>query len=185
MANPFLVFDENKTNLVTDDQYQTSTQRLNGVQREIAVSPLHNKLYLQTSVASSAIAQFIEDNGGTPQEDKAAFLAAFKTAFSTAATGSRRTIHGYGFTVSPIQWDGTSAPYTYTLTDPTNLVDLNYNSYLLISPDQTTVAAEMNDMAACGILTNLHPTLNNTIVMRAYNRKPQYQLGFTIIWANA
>ena len=39
----FKLFDENKTNMMSDTEYNINTQRLNGVQAGIASSQLQNK----------------------------------------------------------------------------------------------------------------------------------------------
>ena len=42
--NNFKVFDEKKTNVMSDTDYANHTQRSNGVQSGVASSALHNKL---------------------------------------------------------------------------------------------------------------------------------------------
>ena len=58
-ANNFKVFNESKTNIMSDTDYGTHIQRENGVSSGLAVSALHNKLYRQTSIAAKAVADFI------------------------------------------------------------------------------------------------------------------------------
>ena len=58
-ANNFKVFNESKTNIMSDTDYGTHIQRKNGVSSGLAVSALHNKLYRQTSIAAKAVADFI------------------------------------------------------------------------------------------------------------------------------
>ena len=58
-ANNFKVFNESKTNIMSDTDYGIHIQRENGVSSGLAVSALHNKLYRQTSIAAKAVADFI------------------------------------------------------------------------------------------------------------------------------
>ena len=59
----FLIFDQNKANMIGDEAYQTSTQRLNGVQSGVASSMLNNKFAYQVSLVAYAIAQIMNQNG--------------------------------------------------------------------------------------------------------------------------
>lgn len=62
-TNNIKIFDENKTNMLTDVEYSTNAQRLNGVQSGVASSKLQNKTLYQTSLISYAIAQFMNEMG--------------------------------------------------------------------------------------------------------------------------
>ena len=57
------LFDENKANLLTDTEYNTNTQRLNGVQSGVASSKLNNKAMYQVSLVAYAIGQLMAANG--------------------------------------------------------------------------------------------------------------------------
>ena len=46
--NNFKLFDEKKANMMSDDDYATNQQRLNGVQSGVASSQLQNKTLYQT-----------------------------------------------------------------------------------------------------------------------------------------
>lgn len=59
----FLLFDENKANIMPDEQYQSYSQRLNGVQSGIASSMLNNKFAYQVSLMAYALAQLMNANG--------------------------------------------------------------------------------------------------------------------------
>lgn len=59
----FKLFDENKTNMMSDTEYNINTQRLNGVQAGIASSQLQNKTLHQTSLVAYSIAQIMIQNG--------------------------------------------------------------------------------------------------------------------------
>lgn len=57
------LFDENKSNMMTDTEYGTNTQRANGVQTGVASSELQNKFQYQVSLVAYAIAQLMMANG--------------------------------------------------------------------------------------------------------------------------
>lgn len=59
----FKLFDENKTNMMSDTEYNINTQRLNGVQAGIASSQLQNKTLYQTSLVAYSLAQIMMQNG--------------------------------------------------------------------------------------------------------------------------
>lgn len=62
-VNNFKLFDENKANMMTDDDYAINQQRLNGVQSGVASSQLQNKTLYQTALMCYALAQLMEANG--------------------------------------------------------------------------------------------------------------------------
>ena len=68
----FKLFDENKTNMMSDTEYNINTQRLNGVQAGIASSQLQNKTLYQTSLVAYSLAQIMMQNG-YDASDSAAF----------------------------------------------------------------------------------------------------------------
>ena len=57
------LFDENKANMLSDEEYNTNIQRLNGVQTGVASSSLQNKTLYQTSLVAYAIGQLMIANG--------------------------------------------------------------------------------------------------------------------------
>lgn len=59
----FKLFDENKTNMMSDTEYNINVQRLNGVQAGIASSQLQNKTLYQTSLVAYSLAQIMMQNG--------------------------------------------------------------------------------------------------------------------------
>lgn len=61
--NNFKLFDENKSNMMTDVEYNTNNQRLNGVQSGVASSQLQNKTLYQTALMCYALAQIMAANG--------------------------------------------------------------------------------------------------------------------------
>lgn len=71
------LFDENKGNMLTDTEFDISTQRLNGLQAGIASSQLQNKAMYQASLVAYAIAQVMMQNGKNANDTDAvsAFVA--------------------------------------------------------------------------------------------------------------
>ena len=71
------LFDENKGNMLTDTEFNISTQRLNGLQAGIASSQLQNKAMYQASLVAYAIAQVMMQNGKNANDTDAvsAFVA--------------------------------------------------------------------------------------------------------------
>ena len=57
------LFDENKSNMMSDTDYGTNTQRTNGVHTGVASSELQNKFQYQVSLVAYAIAQLMMSNG--------------------------------------------------------------------------------------------------------------------------
>ena len=62
-SNNFKIFDENKQNILSDEEYNVNTQRTNGVQAGIASSKLNNKFSYQVSLMAYALAQLMIENG--------------------------------------------------------------------------------------------------------------------------
>lgn len=90
-TNGFLVFDENRVNLLTDSEYQNSDYRKGGAVSGIAPSNIHNKLYLQTSLMSAALAQVIADTGQTVSDgSKDTLVAQLKALLGGTNYGSIR-----------------------------------------------------------------------------------------------
>lgn len=71
------LFDENKGNMLTDTEFNISTQRLNGLQTGVASSQLQNKAMYQASLMAYAIAQVMMQNGKNANDTDAvsAFVA--------------------------------------------------------------------------------------------------------------
>ena len=61
--NNFKLFDENKSNMMADVDYNVNQQRLNGVQSGVASSQLQNKTLYQTALMCYALAQLMTANG--------------------------------------------------------------------------------------------------------------------------
>lgn len=62
-VNNIKIFDQNKSNMLTDEAYSSNVQRINGVQQGIASSQLQNKTLYQVSLVAFAIGQMMQANG--------------------------------------------------------------------------------------------------------------------------
>lgn len=62
-TNNFLIFDQNKLNIVDDNAYQQSSYRQNGATTGVAPSTIHNKMYYQSSIMTSAMGQVFANKG--------------------------------------------------------------------------------------------------------------------------
>lgn len=62
-VNNIKIFDQNKSNMLTDEAYSSNVQRINGVQQGIASSQLQNKTLYQVSLVAYAIGQMMQANG--------------------------------------------------------------------------------------------------------------------------
>lgn len=84
-TNNFLVFNEDNSNVLTNEQYATDTQRVSGVTPGKAKSTLHNKLYRQVSIMVSAIGQVITNSGLDANDSNFANLvSAIQSVFKDA-----------------------------------------------------------------------------------------------------
>lgn len=70
-TNNLKIFDENKGNIMSTQEYSTNAQRLNGVQQGIASSMLQNKTLYQLSLVAYAIGQMMVNNGLDANDDNA------------------------------------------------------------------------------------------------------------------
>lgn len=70
-TNNIKIFDENKGNIMSTEEYGTNSQRLNGVQQGIASSMLQNKTLYQLSLVAYAIGQMMVNNGLDANDDNA------------------------------------------------------------------------------------------------------------------
>lgn len=104
-SSNFLLFDENKSNMQSDEEYSINTQRLNGVQSGIASSKLNNKFAYQVSLVAYAIAQAMQNNGmdALDTDTVSTFVNNFATTFmqtsvnkaSAAEAASRQVENKY------------------------------------------------------------------------------------------
>ena len=59
----FKIFAEGATNIQSDSEYETDTQRQNGVSPGLAIPSVHNKLYKQATIMAAALAQVLVEQG--------------------------------------------------------------------------------------------------------------------------
>ena len=70
-TNNIKIFDENKSNMMSTQEYSTNAQRLNGVQQGVASSMLQNKTLYQVSLIAYAIGQMMVNNGLDANDENA------------------------------------------------------------------------------------------------------------------
>lgn len=61
--NDFLIFNQNNNNTLTQTEFQSDSQRIDGLQGGIARSKIHNKILRQASIAVNALSRLIIDSG--------------------------------------------------------------------------------------------------------------------------
>ena len=79
----FQIFAESATDMQTDIEYSTDSQRINGVEPGLAKAELHNKLYRQATVMVAALAQVLVERGFSAMDnDYNGLVAAIRQAFT-------------------------------------------------------------------------------------------------------
>lgn len=86
--NDFLQFDSSDTNTLTQAEYLTDTQRINGCTTGIARSKLFNRALRQVSSMCAAIGSIINSNGGSAVEDQTTLIASLKNYLLGIGTGT-------------------------------------------------------------------------------------------------
>lgn len=98
MANSnFKVFAESVAalNVVSDAEYATDTQRINGVVPGLAPAALHNKLYKQATIMAAALAQVLVEQGQDALDsDYAALVASIKKSLVLSLNGEKPDKNG-------------------------------------------------------------------------------------------
>lgn len=87
-SNNFLVFNQNKQNMISDAIYQGLQYRLNGVTPGIAPSANHNKMFYQWSMMCAAFGQFVANAGFDASDADLALLTNNITQALLSFTGS-------------------------------------------------------------------------------------------------
>ena len=120
----FQIFDESMTDVMTDLDYQSDSQRTNGVIPGVADPLLHNKLYRQCSVMAYAIAQVISARGyNADDSDPAALANAIQRTFAFSVNGNVPNASGAVTAVRPIDaWPVGSLFMTFSNTNPATLL---------------------------------------------------------------
>ncbi len=91
-SSNFKVFAESVAalNVVSDAEYATDTQRINGVVPGLAPAALHNKLYKQATIMAAALAQVIVEQGQDALDsDYEKLVASIKNSFVLSLNGER------------------------------------------------------------------------------------------------
>jgi hypothetical protein len=82
-------------NVVSDAEYATDTQRINGVVPGLASAALHNKLYKQATIMAAALAQVLVEQGQDALDsDYAALVASIKKTFMLSLNGEKPDAKG-------------------------------------------------------------------------------------------
>lgn len=82
-------------NVVSDAEYATDTQRINGVVPGLASAALHNKLYKQATIMAAALAQVLVEQGQDALDnDYAALVASLKKSLVLSLNGEKPDRNG-------------------------------------------------------------------------------------------
>lgn len=82
-------------NVVSDAEYATDTQRINGVVPGLASAALHNKLYKQATIMAAALAQVLVEQGQDALDsDYAGLVASIKKTFMLSLNGEKPDAKG-------------------------------------------------------------------------------------------
>jgi hypothetical protein len=158
----FQIFDESMTDTMTDIDYQTDSQRTNGVIPGVANPLLHNKLYRQCSVMAYAIAQTIVARGyNADDSDPVALVNAIQRTFAFSVNGNVPNASGAVTAVRPIDaWPIGSIFITASSTNPATLLGGGtwvqiQGKYLLASSSSYTAGQSYGSMTKTLSVANL------------------------------
>ena len=158
----FQIFDESMADTMSDVDYQTDSQRTNGVIPGVANPLLHNKLYRQCSVMAFAIAQVIVARGYDANDsDPAALTNAIQRAFAFSVNGNVPNASGAVTAVRPIDaWPIGSIFITASSTNPATLLgggtwEQIQGKYLLASSNDYTAGNTYGSMTKTLSVANL------------------------------
>lgn len=158
----FQIFDESMTDTMTDIDYQSDTQRTNGVIPGVANPLLHNKLYRQCSVMAYAIAQTIVARGyNADDSDPVALVNAIQRTFAFSVNGNVPNASGAVTAVRPIDsWPIGSIFITASSTNPATLLGGGtwvriQGKYLLASSSSYTAGQSYGSMTKTLSVANL------------------------------
>lgn len=96
-SSNFKVFAESVAalNVLSDAEYATNTQRINGVVPGLASAALHNKLYKQATIMAAALAQVLVEQGQDALDsDYAGLVASIKKTFILSLNGEKPDAKG-------------------------------------------------------------------------------------------
>lgn len=154
MANTnFLQFDSQGTNMLSDENYSSDSQRTAGVSEGLARSALYNKQAFQASTMVKAIADFLVDGGQNAMDNNLVALTnALKQVIATK--GANNTFTGTNTFTGLVNFN-----WLVNFSHPeiiTHEVMPNYTAGVTISPN-TTYTAPSNGFVviyAAGYLTS-------------------------------
>lgn len=123
-SSNFLIFDESKTNVMSDADYQSASQRQNGVLPGVADPALHNKIYRQASIMAYAIAAVMAERGETVNDaNPSGIVSAVRRAFAYSVNGDKPDQSGAIQTGKPIDaWPVGSIYISAVNTDPASML---------------------------------------------------------------
>lgn len=91
----FKIFAEAAKDILTDAEYESNTQRTNGVEPGLAKSDLHNKLYKQATIMVAAMAQVLVERGFDAMDnDYNGLVAGLKQALVFSINGIKANKDG-------------------------------------------------------------------------------------------
>lgn len=158
----FQIFDESMSDTMTDIDYQSDSQRTNGVIPGVANPLLHNKLYRQCSVMAYAIAQTIVARGyNADDSDPVALVNAIQRTFAFSVNGNVPNASGAVTAVRPIDaWPIGSIFITASSSDPATLLGGGtwvriQGKYLLASSSSYTAGQSYGSMTKTLSVANL------------------------------
>lgn len=158
----FQIFDESMTDTMTDVDYQSDSQRTNGVIPGVADPLLHNKLYRQCSVMAYAIAQTIVARGyNADDSDPVALVNAIQRTFAFSVNGNVPNASGAVTAVRPIDaWPIGSIFITASSSDPATLLGGGtwvqiQGKYLLASSSSYTAGNTYGSMTKTLVTANI------------------------------
>ena len=158
----FQIFDESMNDTMSDIDYQSDSQRTNGVIPGVADPLLHNKLYRQCSVMAYAIAQVIVARGyNASDSDPVALANAIQRAFAFSVNGFTPNASGAVTTKKPIDaWPVGSIFITMSNSNPSSLLGGGtwtkiQGKYLLATSSSYTVGNSYGSMTKTLVTANI------------------------------
>ena len=158
----FQIFDESMSDTMSDIDYQSDTQRTNGVIPGVANPLLHNKLYRQCSVMAYAIAQTIVARGyNADDSDPVALVNAIQRTFAFSVNGNVPNASGAVTAFRPLDaWPVGSIFITASATNPATLLGGGtwtqiQGKYLLAASSTYTLGSSYGSMTKTISTSNL------------------------------
>ena len=159
----FKVFAESVTdaNIESDNEYETDTQRVSGVVPGIAVPKMHNKLYKQSTIMSTAIANVIAQAGfDALDSDYAGLVSGIKKTFTMKVNNVKPDSNGNVDLTSTIETIRDKANYVVSV----NSVKPDKNRNVDISSVIRTIRDEKSYVFS---VNNVKPDSNGNVDLTA------------------